>query len=895
MSQTPVRQYLKDYTPPLFQTPWTHLSFDIQESGTRVINHMKVESKSSGPLVLYGPRSGWSQLLIRNKEQESFQALLEDHFTFQDQTLTITVPYQEFELKIETQIKPQENTELLGLYQTGTGLCTQCEPEGFRNITFFQDRPDVMSRYKVTIMADKEKYPILLSNGNRTLVSELESGRHSVQWEDPFPKPSYLFALVAGDYGIIKDHFITMSGRKVDLEIYCEHGNEFQCHHAMNALKRSMKWDEDTYGREYDLNQYLILAVDDFNGGAMENKGLNIFNSRLIFSDTTTATDGDFTRVEAVIAHEYFHNWTGNRITLRDWFQLSLKEGLTVFREQHYMGDLSSEAVNRIDEVEFLRARQFPEDAGPNAHPVRPESCLAVDNFYTTTVYEKGAELIRVLKQLLGPNEFKKGMDNYFNLYDGHAITIEDFLLAFENSSKKSLTEFRKWYSFAGTPKIAIRESYDEKNQIYQLEFSQNKENPFVIPMKMSLFSPSTKKEISLTNSIISNSTQTSLPTESSKNLNENTEILLELSKPSTVWKLENCTERPIPSLFRGMTSPVLLNWEMSDDQLEFLAQHDTDGFNQWESLQKLALKEIIQCYFNFNSGKTPLINKNYVALYKKLLIHSLEKPELTSRLLQLPGYEYAMQILPLELNPDALASAFEFLKQNLAQALNEELWKLDFEISTIDKPQDYSFSAMGIRKLRHTIWNLLGFIPTNIPKLASKFSFDKPMNDQAGILESINSSASKERTELLHQFAQHWKASPLVINKWLSWEATLDQPETINRVAALSQKEEVFKVTNPNKVRALLHSFAVYCPRGFHRDDGTGYSFFAEKLLEVDAVNPATAARLSQCFENGYRLESKRRSQVYNTIETLVKNPKLSKNSFEILKRSLDFTAEAK
>lgn len=890
-ASTPTRQFLKDYQAPFFQINSTHLTFEIENEITYVTNIMSLSRKplsennfltvnstnNNKPLALTGPRSGLSEVWIRNQTEErtttEFTKLTSVDYTIENEILVIPTEFERFELKILTQIKPHENTELLGLYQTGTGLCTQCEPEGFRHITFFLDRPDILTRYKTTIIADKKKYPILLSNGNRIQQSDLTSGRHQVVWEDPFPKPSYLFALVAGDYGVIKDHFITMSGKKVELEIYSEHGNEFQCYHAMEALKRSMKWDEVTYHREYDLSQYLILAVDDFNGGAMENKGLNIFNSRLIFADNTTATDEDFTRVEEVIAHEYFHNWTGNRITLRDWFQLSLKEGLTVFREQHYMSDLTSAAVKRIDEVELLRSKQFPEDAGPNAHPVRPESCLSVDNFYTTTVYEKGAEVIRVLKKLIGDQKFKEGMDYYFKTFDGQAITIEDFLRSFEYVTQKDLSQFKRWYSIPGTPKIQIFEKYDEFNKTYHLEFHQNSETPFVIPMKMSLYSPTLKKAI---------------PLIAESNLTVD-EITLEISQKSTKWVLSNCQERPIPSLFRTLTAPVNLDWEMPEEQLEFLALHDNDGFNQWESFQKLSLKEIVRCYDSFVNIRDFSLSPNYTSLFRHLLTRSIDNPVFSSRLLQLPSYEYVVQKLPLNLNPINLSNTFDRILTLLATLFQDDLWTLENKIKDLDQPTQYDFKAMGVRKLRNTLWSILGVKSCNISTLASKFSLKKTMNDQSGIIAALNFSPSPERSKIMEDFSTHWKSSPLIINKWLTWEATLNHEKTLDRILELS-RSEFFKATNPNKVRALYISFARSCPRAFHQENGSGYHFIAEKILEIDAVNPATAARLSQCFEDWYRLEPKRRNQSHEALEFLVKNPKLSKNSFEILKRSLDF-----
>ncbi|MEY4616248.1 MAG: aminopeptidase [Pseudomonadota bacterium] len=876
MSQEPVRQYLKDYRAPAFVILETHLTFEIQEKKTIVTNQMRLERKAPGTLTLTGPASGCQSLTLHSNGSTLICREGSD-YSLNGETLTLNTSLDRFEIEVVTHLVPSENTALMGLYQTGTGLCTQCEPEGFRNITFFLDRPDVMARYSTTIIADKNKYPILLSNGNRISKKDLTDGRHQVEWQDPFPKPSYLFAIVAGDYGVIKDSFITKSGKKVELEIYCEHGNEFQCHHALAALKRSMKWDEEAYGREYDLDQYLILAVDDFNGGAMENKGLNIFNSRLVFADTTTATDEDFERVEAVIAHEYFHNWTGNRITLRDWFQLSLKEGLTVFREQHYMSDMASEALKRIDDVELLRNRQYPEDAGPNAHPVRPESALAVDNFYTLTVYEKGAEVIRVLKQLLGDDLFKKGMNYYFDKHDGQSITIEDFLNCFEHVSKKDLDAFSRWYSQAGTPKVSVTEQYDENSKTYSLEFNQScspspgqdSKLPFVIPVKLSLFSPTTKRAIKLTP--------------------DQTEIVLELTNPTLSWSLKNCEERPIASLLRGMTAPVNLEWNPSIENLEFLATHDNDGFNQWESVQKLALRELTNIYHQVSQDKQVSITNNYVTLFEKILQSSLEKPELTSRLLQLPSQDYFLQTLPLGFNPESLSLAFEHLEKEISTQLNQKLWLIEEQINKLDNPNDYSFKAMGLRQLRNTLWHLLGNLPSNTSRLGDRYNNAKSMNEQAGLMEALNILPSKERFDAFEKFEKKWHDNSLVMNKWLAWQAKFNHHDNLSRVKELSQSTH-FKASNPNKVRSLYGVFATTCWRGFHRNDGKGYEFFGEKILEVDALNPSTAARLCAAFENWYRLEPLRQSLVQKVLERLVAQPKLSKNSFEILKRSLDF-----
>ena len=879
MTNTPLRHFLKDYQAPAFQILQTHLTFEIHEKNTIVTNQMHILRQSSGPLILTGPISSLKSLSIIDPTTSLEHICLETKdYTLSEATLNLNTNLNSFELKVITHLLPHENTTLQGLYQTGTGLCTQCEPEGFRNITFFLDRPDVMAKYTTTIIADKSKYPILLSNGNRVSSKDLTDGRHQVEWQDPFPKPSYLFALVAGNYGVLKDSFTTMSGRKIDLEIYCEEGNQFQCFHALEALKRSMKWDEKAYGREYDLDQYLILAVDDFNGGAMENKGLNIFNSRLVFADSTTATDEDFDRVESVIAHEYFHNWTGNRITLRDWFQLSLKEGLTVFREQHYMSDLTSESLKRIDDVEFLRDKQFPEDAGPNAHPVRPESCLAVDNFYTVTVYEKGAEVIRVLKQLLGEETFKKGMDYYFNKYDGHSITIEHFLKSFEHVSGKDLSQFNFWYSQAGTPRISISESYNAALKIYTINFEQScpvtpgqdSKKPFVIPIRISLFSPTTKKPLQLENG--------------------KTEIVLELNQDKLEWSFKGCTESPIPSLLRGMTSPVILDWNASNEQLEFLAVHDNDGFNQWESLQKLALRELTNLYNQIRLGKTPSINNQYVLIYKNLLTQSLEKPELTARLLQLPSLDYLVQTLPLELDPEALSLSFEFIERELALSLNTELWRIEEQINKRDLATDFSFKSMGLRQLRNTIWKLLGHLEENNFLLVKRFETAKTMNEQAGLMEALNSIPSPERNRIYEKFVTQWKDNSLVVNKWLTWHASFNQGDNLEKVFELS-KSVYFKASNPNKVRALDGAFAMSCWRGFHKIDGSGYEFFAEKILEVDALNPSTAARLCQVFENWYRLEPVRKELVRKVLIKLVEGGKLSKNSFEIIKRSLDFS----
>ena len=618
--------YLKDYRAPDFEVEQIDLEFDLKENSATVVNRMSLKKKTQNTtLELNGEKI---ELVAIELDGRPLGA---SDYEKTDSLLILKNLPEKFSLKITTHFNPKDNTELSGLYYSGGFLCTQCEAEGFRRITYFLDRPDVMTKYHVTIRADKKKFPVLLSNGNRLASKDLGDGRHQAEWEDPFKKPSYLFALVAGDLGVIQDEFQTMSQRKINLEIYAPHGKQQMCHHAMRSLKHSMKWDEERFGREYDLDDYMIVSIDDFNMGAMENKGLNIFNSRLVLADENTATDMDFHRIESVVAHEYFHNWTGNRVTLRDWFHLSLKEGLTVFRDQEFSADRTDIGIQRINDVSDLRERQFIEDAGPSAHPVRPESCYSVDNFYTATIYEKGSEIIRMMSTMVGRLGFRNGMDTYFDRHDGHAVTIEDYVQSISEPNKKDWTQFRLWYSQAGTPTVEVTERYDESQKQYHLHLEQSSpsplgqpdKKPFHIPLSFELFGPSGQL-------MDIHSDQISRNSEGQK--------LIELKSQKIDLTFSQIASRPVLSLLRQFSAPVNLKWDRPDQDLFFLMTKDTDGFNRREAAMSLGLNFLKKSLHQFRQEQAPEPNGPFNEAYKSILNDDSLSPAFKALMMELPS-----------------------------------------------------------------------------------------------------------------------------------------------------------------------------------------------------------------------------------------------------------------
>jgi len=876
-TETPVEIHLKDYTPPAFRIEHTDLEVDIAEHATvvRATLRMERQGDAEAPLELDGEKLRLLSVAIDGK------TLSEDAYTADEHSLSIPSVPDSFVLSTEVEIDPAGNTALMGLYKSGSMYCTQCEAEGFRRITYFLDRPDTMSLFRTKIIADKTACPVLLSNGNPVEQGDLEGGRHFVTWEDPFKKPAYLFALVAGDLGEARDSFTTVSGRTIDLRIYTEHGKEDRVAYAMDSLKRSMAWDEKVFGLEYDLDIFMIVAVSDFNFGAMENKGLNIFNDALLLASPETATDLDYQRIEAVVAHEYFHNWSGNRVTCRDWFQLCLKEGLTVFRDQEFSSDERERAVKRIEDVQMLRARQFPEDAGALAHPVRPESFIKIDNFYTATVYEKGAEVIRMLKTLLGPDDFRKGMALYFERCDGTAATVEDFYAAFETASGKDLAHFRKWYSQAGTPRVTAKGDYDAAAKTFTLTLSQEtaptpgqpKKEALVIPVAMGL--------------ITEGGRELPLHLEGDNETFEGTTRVLELRAPSQTFVFHDVDERPVPSLLRGFSAPVLLKSDLSEQDLITLMGKDADPFNRWEAGRTIATNLLTSAA----SGETRSTEGFVEGLRATLTDPSLD-PAFKARALDLPDAGELAQAMDV-VDPDAIFRARTMLLKAVAAGLKDELEALHKEM-TNEGPFSPEAEAAGRRALRNAALGKLGALET--PEIIAKakdqaLSADN-MTDRMAGLRVLNHIACPEREEALAAFYDQWKDDALVVNKWLMLQAVSELPDTLERVKALTE-HEAFSLRNPNKVRSLIGVFAMANQVRFHDASGEGYRFFADTLLELDKLNPMVAARLFGALESWRKFTPDRREAMRATLTRVRDTKGISSNLYEIASRTLGSEAE--
>lgn len=794
------------------------------------------------------------------------QKLDQSEYILQPDALIIENCPDELTLNIVTRIYPQKNTQLSGLYRSNHLFCTQCEAEGFRRITYFLDRPDVLTTYTTRISAEKKQYPILLSNGNLIDAGDAEDGRHWVVWKDPFKKPSYLFALVAGNLACVRDQFVTCSGRSIDLRIYVEPGNEDKCTHAMESLKKSMRWDEEVYGREYDLDIFMIVAVSDFNMGAMENKGLNIFNSKYILARPDTATDQDFADVEGVVAHEYFHNWTGNRVTCRDWFQLSLKEGLTVFRDQEFSRDMNSRDVNRIMDVRVLRNSQFPEDAGTMAHPVRPEAYQEINNFYTATVYNKGAEVIRMQHTLLGKEGFRRGMDLYFNRHDGQAVTIDDFVAAMEDANHIDLTQFKRWYSQAGTPEVLVTSNYAQgeltlKMQQYCPPTPEcHDKKPFHIPIRFALFD--------------SKGQQLAIESE-----------ILELKEKEQSFTFKGLSEKPVLSLLREFSAPIKLKQNLSQDELLFLLKYEVDGFAKWDAAQNLIINSIKDC-LNLHANKWQIPSALISALKHVLLDESLDA-DLRAELLTPPGFEdIAMQLESVDVG--AVEKARDFFHQQLgwylyeeAQMLYQQLWKS--EDHRMNGP------AYGRRKLRNVcLWLMMKAKESAaLDKCQQQFIAAQTMTDQiASFSLLVNSTNQGLREQAIEDFYKQWSKEDLVLDKWFTIQAISELPETLNHVKMLL-KHSAFSIKNPNKVRALIGAFCMGNPRNFHAIDGSGYSFLAEILVTLDKINPQIAARLANPFTRWKRYDQHRQRLMREQLERLGKM-ELSRDLAEVISKSL-------
>lgn len=864
--------FLKDYRPPDYFILKTHLYFELNEEKTVVTQVSEVcrnqeSADLNSPLILAG----------ENLKLLSFQIDGKDFLceTTQKELKASSVP-KKFEMKIVTEIEPQNNKALIGLYRSQKIFCTQCEANGFRRITYFVDRPDNMAMYTTTISADKKKYPILLSNGNLVEKKDIEDGRHSCTWNDPFKKPSYLFALVAGDLECLEDTFITMSGRKVDLRIYVELGRKEQCHHAMKSLKESMKWDEEKFSREYDLDLFMIVAIDDFNMGAMENKGLNIFNSKCILADEKTATDSQFESIAAVVAHEYFHNWTGNRITCRDWFQLSLKEGLTVYRDQEFTADQTSRTVKRINDVVSLRATQFAEDAGPNAHPVRPFYCYSVDNFYTSTIYSKGAELIRMMAVILGEKNFKKGMDKYFELYDGKAVTCDDFVYALEQASGVDFTQFKRWYVQSGTPQLDISSEYDSDNKTFILHINQScsatpeqptKEN-FQIPLTIGLLDSE------------GNGLPIDLGQEKAIINSRSDEVTLNIFKKTQSFTFKNVDTAPIPSLLRNFSAPVKLKYNYSPAELSLLMSCDKNDFSRWEAGQIYANRIVLEKYKNGESSE----EQSFIDSMKFALKESARDPLLFSYMLSLPTYSFLEQFLDKDLDPQKLHFSLASLKSSFGKFYSEDILKI-YE-SMKEKEFSASQASIGKRSLKNECLSLL--IASGEDKFldlaVDDYKKSNNMTDSLEVLVALKDKPSSQKDFVMNDFYETWRKNPIVINSWFSVIGTSCEDGNLNAInKAMSLSE--FSLENPNNVYSLLLSFGRMNPKEFHSQES--YDFVARNLIEVDSKNPQVGARLSSCFNNWKKLKPGLREAMKEQVDFILSQKSISTNSFELLKNT--------
>jgi aminopeptidase N len=857
-AQTAARKpvMLSEYAPPAFTVEEVALVFDLDPQATEVRARLKMRRTAPGALRLDGVRLELRRVALNG------EALGDNRYTLDDKSLTIHDAPDECVVETIVRIKPAANTELSGLYMSGTGFFTQCEPEGFRKITYFPDRPDVMARYQVEMRADKAKYPVLLSNGNHVAGGE-EGGKIWARWEDPHPKPSYLFALVAADLVPVKDSFTTASGRRVELGIWVAKGDEGACGHAMYALKNSMRWDEETFGLEYDLDVFNIAAVSDFNAGAMENKGLNIFNTAYVLARPETATDSDFQGVERVIAHEYFHNWTGDRVTCRDWFQLSLKEGLTVFRDQEYMADQFSAPVKRIADVRLLRATQFRDDAGPLAHPVRPASYLEINNFYTTTIYEKGAEVVRMYRTLIGRDAFRRGMDIYIERNDNSAATVEDFFDAMQAASETDIGQIMRWYEQAGTPQIGFEETYDEAARRYTLTLRQHTaatpgqpvKEPFLIPVAMGLLAPDGAE------------------------LRSDTLIL---NTPEQTFTFEDVPVRPVPSLFRGFSAPVKLLGQ-SAERLAFLAAHDTDLFNRWDALQSYASQVLLAAVAAHQTGGAFVLDGGLRAALAATLSAAERDPAFAAEALLLPSETLLADQMEV-VDPEAIHEVREAARAAIGEALGAELRAAYHAFGKTD-PADISGPAMAQRALKNAA---LGYLCAAGDRdlAAAQFADAGNMTDTMAALTNLVEAADGRRDNALSLFYARWQGNPLVLDKWFAVQARAGAADTLARVLQLTTHPD-FDMRNPNRVRALIGSFTANSAR-FHDAAGGGYKLLADTIIALDEKNPQVAARLTTALGAWRRYDSGRQALMKAALERVLARERLSHNTYEMAYKAL-------
>jgi aminopeptidase N len=874
---------LSDYRLPDYLIDETHLTFELHESYALVHARLLMQrnpglDNSLPPLLLDGQQLELIDIALDGQQLSAVE------YEFSENHLKVQPAQSAFELTTTVRIEPQKNTALEGLYKSSGMFCTQCEAQGFRKITYYLDRPDVMSRFTTTIHAEKHSYPVLLSNGNPIAEGEDEQGRHWVTWEDPFKKPAYLFAVVAGDLLNVEDSFTTMSGRDVALRIYVEPENIDKCQHAMNSLKKAMRWDEAVYGREYDLDIFMIVAVNDFNMGAMENKGLNIFNSSCVLAKAVTATDAAHQRVEAVVAHEYFHNWSGNRVTCRDWFQLSLKEGFTVFRDSEFSADMNSRVVKRIEDVAYLRTHQFAEDAGPMAHPVRPAQYMEISNFYTLTIYEKGAEVVRMLHTLLGAATFRKGSDLYFERHDGQAVTCDDFIAAMQDVSGIDLTQFKRWYSQAGTPELQVSDNYDAATQTYQLQVKQScpdtpgqtNKLPFVIPLSIALL----------------NKQGEAIPLQlQGESAAVQDERVLSVIAAEQTFTFINVAEQPLPSLLRGFSAPVELRYDYSRDDLLFLLQHDTDGFNRWEAGQQLSLQVIEEVVGQVYEAAEPMLDTRLVEVFAALLEQDDLDPAMLAEFLALPSTGYIIEQY-VQADPLAIHQAREHVSNQLAFALKEPMlarYKV-LRKASLETPYVAQAGDFARRRLQNM---LLAYLMRTenlevMDACVDQFGVSDNMTERLAALAClVNSPFSDEAEKALESFAERFEDDPLVMDQWFSVQAAAVLPNGLERVQYLLS-HPAFSIKNPNKVRAVVGAFSTQNTPNFHAEDGSGYAFLADKVIELDALNPQMAARMLSPLTRWQRFDLHHQEQMQMQLKRIKNSGDLSADLFEVLEKSL-------
>lgn len=872
--------YRKDYTPPSYWVRTVEMGFDLDPAATRVATRMTLTrnpASSEQAVVLHGEELELVQIRLNGKN------LSKRDYKLTDGILRIPTKADDITLEIETLIRPNQNTSLMGLYVSNGNFFTQCEAEGFRKITYFPDRPDVMAQYTVMLRGDKKKYPVLLSNGNLIEQGDLGDGRHYALWEDPFKKPSYLFALVAGQLVCQEQTEKLKSGREALLQVWVEEGNLDKTQHAMDSLINSIHWDEERYGLELDLDRFMIVAVGDFNMGAMENKGLNIFNTKFVLANPRIATDTDYANIEAVVGHEYFHNWTGNRVTCRDWFQLSLKEGLTVFRDQEFSADMigtdSGRAVKRIDDVRVLRQAQFPEDAGPMAHPVRPDSFVEISNFYTVTIYEKGAEVVRMYQTLLGRDGFRKGMDLYFERHDGRAVECDDFRAAMMDANGRDLTQFERWYSQAGTPRVKVTTAYDAEKQTYDITLAQScpptpgqsKKLPFHIPVAIGLLDGQGKD----------------MPLSLNGHSGQPTTLVLELTATQQTFHFTNVAEKPVPSLLRNFSAPVVLEYDYSDDDLAFLMAHDSDAFNRWEAGQRLATRRLL--------ALTKAAQQAGSALSVDVALSDSLRASLNDQALD-PAFRETVLTLPAEtviaeqmevIDPQAIHTARRFLRLSLAQDLRQDFGAI-YKANQTEGAYSPDAASCGKRALKNLALSYLAELDDAEAHALAQAQYDAAnnMTDRMASLAALANSQAPGKAEALARFYSDFEQEPLVIDKWFSLQA-MARTTDVAAVRTL-MKHPAFSIKNPNRARSLIFSFCNGNPSRFHAADGSGYAYWAEQVIALDAINPQVAARLARSLDRWRKYAPALQEKMRAALQQVADTAKLSKDTREVVTKSL-------